>query len=273
MEQLLTTILTWFEQVRLSHWGVAYIVLIIPIAVSFFFNLNLHKEIFVVSLRAVLQLLLIALVLLPVFSSHWSIQVLLVMVILVMGAIVAGERGKGIPKAFLIALSAMVPGYGIIMGIFVVTRSLELMPNIIIPISGMLIGNASRTISLCYHKTKSDFITYQSAIEALMLDGAEYSQALRLPSQITLKNALVPRIDALKTLGIVHIPGAMAGMMIAGASPLESAGYQILIFFGIVSISAIASIIANYFSYRVLFRAAYPHLNFRGLTGRRSPRR
>jgi len=264
MEAVLQELLSWVKDIQIDQWGVAYLVLIFPIAVSFYFDLQLHREMLVVSVRATLQLILIALILLPVFQSHWSIQISLIAAMLFMGAVVARERGKRVPKAFAIALLSMIISYGAVIFVFLITGALEIIPNIVIPISGMLIGNASRTISLNFHKTYNDFDTHKAMLEAMMIDGAEYSQAVRVPSQYTLKTALVPRIDSLKTLGIVHIPGAMAGMMVAGASPLAAAGYQILIFFGIVSISALSSIVANTLGYRSVFVTTYPHLKRMG---------
>jgi putative ABC transport system permease protein len=232
----------------------------VPVAISLLSKLELHGELLTVSVRATGQLVFIALILLPVFSSHWALQVLLVSVMLLMGAAVARERGKKLPQPFWTSILAILPSVGLILIAFITTGALEFFPNVIIPIAGMLIGNASRTIALLFHKTAHDFEAHQAMMEAMMLDGSDYSEAMRYPMQMTLKNALVPRIDSLKTLGIVHIPGAMAGMMIAGASPLAAAGYQILIFFGIISSASVAAIITNHRVYRQLFRRVYPHL-------------
>lgn len=250
------------HEIRFDHWGVAYLVLMFPIVISVHYQLHLHKELINVSLRATVQLIFIGLVLLPVFESHWSIQLLLITVMMVLGAMVARERGKGLPAPFLTSLAALMLSVGIILVVFILTGALETFPNVVIPIAGMLIGNSSRTVSLLYHKTRADFEMFQPMMEAMMLDGSDYYEAMQYPMQATLKNALVPRIDALKTLGIVHIPGAMAGMMMAGASPLEAAGYQILIFFGIISTASLAAIITNRRVYKQLFQRTYPHLSW-----------
>ncbi len=248
------------QDVRLDHWGIAYLVLMFPIVISLSYRLELHGELLKVSIRATLQLVFIALVLLPVFSSHWSVQTLLITAMVVMGAFIARERGKKLPQAFITSLFSIVVSIGVIMPVFIVTGALEFFPNVIIPITGMLVGNSSRTVALLFHRTQHDFETSRAMMEAMMLDGSDYYGAMNYPMQMTLKTALVPRIDALKTLGIVHIPGAMAGMMIAGASPLEAAGYQILIFFGIISSASLSAIITNHRVYRQLFRQNYPHL-------------
>ncbi len=247
-------------QIRLSQWAAAYLVLIFPVAVSFFWDLQLHREMIAVSLRATAQLILISLILLPVFHSHWTVQAGLILAMLFLGALIARERGRRIPRALPIAAVSLGLSYGPVIALFLLIGALDLLPNLVIPISGMLIGNAVRTVGLTYHRAFGDFESHQPMLEAMMLDGASYPEALRIPAQATLKTALLPRLDALKTLGIVHIPGAMAGMMMAGAAPLEAAGYQLMIFFGIVAVSALSSITANTLAYRRLFSAASPHL-------------
>jgi putative ABC transport system permease protein len=179
---------------------------------------------------------------------------------IVAGAYIAAERGKAVPRSFLIALVSVLVSYGICIAVFIATGSLEVAPNIIIPISGMLIGNAVNSVSLVYHRSAKDFEENQSMIEAMLIDGADRKTSLLIPKRETLKNAMVPKIDSLKTLGIVHIPGAMAGMMVAGADPLQAAGYQILLFFGIVGIGGLSSIFSGEMSYKALFAKHYPHL-------------
>lgn len=245
---------------EISKWAVAYLVMLIPVAVSWLEGLDLHAELMSASFRATVQLLFIGIVLLPVFLSGTLVQVILLVFMLCAGSYIAAERGKAIPGSFWIALMATSASFLITVGIFVVTGSTGLAPNIIIPISGMLIGNAVNSVSLVYHRSAKDFEENQSMIEAMLIDGASEKDATMIPRRETLKNSMVPKIDSLKTLGIVHIPGAMAGMMIAGADPLNAAGYQVLLFFGIVGIGSLASIFSNELSYRHIFAKHYPHL-------------
>lgn len=260
LEKVVQTVVSVLKGFEIQKWVVAYLIMLIPVALSWLNDLDLHAEIAVSSLRATVQLLIIGLVLLPVFLSGWIIQVGLLAVMIAAGAYIAAERGKNIPKSFLIALVSVLISYGFCIAVFIVTGSLEVAPNIIIPISGMLIGNAVNSVSLVYHRSAKDFEENQSMIEAMLIDGANMKESLLIPKRETLKNAMIPKIDSLKTLGIVHIPGAMAGMMVAGADPLQAAGYQILLFFGIVGIGGLSSIFSGEMAYRSIFVKHYPHL-------------
>lgn len=257
IKDTLTQFITALEP---EKWLIAYFVLLIPVIISWRRGLELHGELIKTSLRATFQLILIAVILVPILNLPPFTHYLLIAAMIVLGAGIAHERGKKIKHSFWIALFASLFTYLITITVFVISGSLDVAPNVLIPISGMLIGNIVRSIGLSYHKAVDDFEAYQSTLEAMLIDGADIKYALKIPANITLKNAMIPRIDSLKTLGIVHIPGAMAGMLVAGADPLTAAGYQILIFFGIVSTSAFSTIISNTLAYKSIFSSRYPHL-------------
>ena len=67
---------------------------------------------------------------------------------------------------------------------------------------------------------------------------------------------MIPTIDRLKTLGVIFIPGAMAGLLIAGTNPILAADYQIIVYLMIVGGGILTAIIAAYLSRKRLFNDA-----------------
>jgi putative ABC transport system permease protein len=57
--------------------------------------------------------------------------------------------------------------------------------------------------------------------------------------------SLIPRIDSLRSLGIVWIPGLMAGMVLAGADPVYAAIYQFVVIAIIFVSSGITSLVST----------------------------
>lgn len=245
---------------EIDQWLISYVVLLFPFMISWYFSMGIARDLFTSSLRATVQLIMMGLILIPVFNSNIYIHLLLLLIMILYGSYISRERGKNIPFAFLIGFISISFPFMIVFSVLLLSQAVDSIPKEFIPISGMFIGNASRTVSMIYHKAYNDFEANQSTIEAMLIDGATRQISLKLPLKITLKNAMVPQIDNLKTLGMVHIPGAMAGLIVAGADPLVAAGYQIVIFFGIVSISALSSMTAVFFVYNNLFSKYYPHL-------------
>jgi putative ABC transport system permease protein len=68
-----------------------------------------------------------------------------------------------------------------------------------------------------------------------------------------LQRALIPLIDATKTTGIIFLPGAMVGMIIAGADPLEAVRLQIVVLYMLLGSVSIAAILVGTLSYRSFF--------------------
>jgi putative ABC transport system permease protein len=64
---------------------------------------------------------------------------------------------------------------------------------------------------------------------------------------------MIPLIDATKTTGIIFLPGAMVGMIIAGADPLEAVRLQIVVLYMLLGSVSIAAILVGLLSYRSFF--------------------
>jgi putative ABC transport system permease protein len=64
---------------------------------------------------------------------------------------------------------------------------------------------------------------------------------------------MIPLIDSTKTVGVVFLPGAMAGMIIAGADPLEAVRLQIVVMYMLLGSVSVAAILVGLFSYRSFF--------------------
>jgi putative ABC transport system permease protein len=68
---------------------------------------------------------------------------------------------------------------------------------------------------------------------------------------------MVPLIDSTKTTGIIFLPGAMVGMIIGGAEPLEAARLQIVVLYMLLGSVSIAAILVGLLSYRSLFTSRH----------------
>ena len=56
-----------------------------------------------------------------------------------------------------------------------------------------------------------------------------------------MRNALIPTLNSMFTVGLVHLPGMMTGQILGGASPTVAAKYQIIVMFMISSTVIISS--------------------------------
>ncbi|MEO1855878.1 MAG: ABC transporter permease, partial [Rubritalea sp.] len=72
-----------------------------------------------------------------------------------------------------------------------------------------------------------------------------------------LATGMTPLVDSTKTVGLIALPGAMTGMILAGSPPMEAVQLQIVVMFMLVGAAAFASMIATFLTYRQFFTQAH----------------
>lgn len=221
---------------------------------SYWQKLKLEKEIIIGIIRAVIQLTIVGYVLEYIFGLKSSVFTTFLLIFMIFNAAYnAAKRGHDVKNVFYISFLSISIGTIVTLAILIISKTIQYEPYQIIPVSGMIIGNAMVALGLCYRQIVSDFKNKRDEVETKLSLGADI-----LPSSINIirdciKTGMLPTIDSAKTLGIVSLPGMMTGLILAGCSPIEAIKYQIMVTFMLFSTSSIASFIACYLSYRSFF--------------------
>ena len=64
---------------------------------------------------------------------------------------------------------------------------------------------------------------------------------------------MIPAIDSTKVVGLISLPGAMTGLILAGISPLTAIRYQIVVMYMQLAATALAALIAVRLAEKSLF--------------------
>jgi putative ABC transport system permease protein len=75
--------------------------------------------------------------------------------------------------------------------------------------------------------------------------GADGKNSVAPYVQGAFEASLIPAIDSLRSLGIVWIPGLMAGMLLSGARPVYAAIYQFVVLAMIFAASGLTSLVST----------------------------
>jgi putative ABC transport system permease protein len=138
--------------------GLSMILVAVAILISHREKLALEKEIIWSMCRAVVQLIIVGYVLKYIFDLNNEIlTVLMVLFICFNAAYNAQKRSKYIDHAFTISLIAITTGTLLTLVVLVLTRSITFTPMQVIPISGMIAGNAMVAVGLCYNNLGQRF--------------------------------------------------------------------------------------------------------------------
>lgn len=240
----------------MSYWTLSLTLVFILITMLFSLRqkLGLEKEIAIGTVRAAIQLFAVGYVLDYIFRTRHPLFIFLILAVMItVAAENARKRGKGLPGAFWRIVIAITATETVTMGLLLLLGMVKPEPQYIIPISGMIIGNAMVVCALYLNQMKREVEASRGEVEVLLSLGATVRQAVQDPLKRSVKASMIPSIDGMKTVGIVQLPGMMTGMIIAGASPLQAVRYQILIMFSFSASAALTSILLALISYRMWF--------------------
>jgi putative ABC transport system permease protein len=67
------------------------------------------------------------------------------------------------------------------------------------------------------------------------------------------KTALLPAIDSTKVVGLIALPGAMTGLILAGVEPLVAIRYQIVVMYMLLAAAAVSAIVAARLTQKAMF--------------------
>jgi len=229
--------------------------LVLILVLSIIKKIGIGKEFALAILKGGTQLVLIALFLTFLFNYElWYVLIwLLLITMVVIGGYTSAKRAHSMPKAYTITTPAILIGSTVVLIVLALSRAMPLQPQFIIPLAGMAFGNSMTICSLALDRLIREIQLNKPAIETMLSLGASSKQAFEEFEKLSVTASLIPTIDRLKTLGIIFIPGAMAGLLIAGTEPLVAAEYQIIVYLMIVGGGIITSLSVIYLTKKKIF--------------------
>ncbi len=245
---------------------IALLLILIPIIISFQRRLGIEKDILIGTVRTFIQLIIIGYVLKYIFSfKRWYIVLLMIAIMALVAGYNAVKRQKIKIKGLfpLVALSiflgAVIAMATLIVLILRVRPWYE--PQYLIPISGMMLGNAMNATALAIDRLIGETRSRRWDIEAALALGASPLKAINPLLRDAASAAMMPTINAMMVVGIVQLPGMMTGQIIGGVAPEQSVRYQIIIMYMLTTSVTISCMTILYFFYRKLFNKE-EQLNF-----------
>jgi len=234
--------------------------IIILAALSWLTHLGLHKQIIISAIRTVVQLLFIGFILKTLFARvefEWILLLIIIMLSIATYEVMARQKrrftgfwgyGLGFVTLFISSFSI-----GFLVLTVIIDESPWYTPQFAIPLMGMLLGNSMTSLALTLDTLTRSAVEKQKQIEAQLLLGANWKEAINDIMHDSVRVGMLPIINAMAAAGIVSLPGMMTGQILAGADPMDAVKYQILIMFMISAGSGLAAIIGVRIGARYLF--------------------
>ncbi|CDQ17991.1 putative ABC transport system permease protein [Halobacillus karajensis] len=230
------------------------IFVIVPLALSYYYQLGVSKNVLWSTLRGTIQLFAIGYILTFLFDlpAKYGIPFMLTVMIII-ATFHARQKGKELPHVGLILFAGLVVIELGVLGLWLVFDMIQFKPSEVIPMSGMVIGNSMTAMGLALERMKNEFKENNGRLLASLSLGAEPKQASHLIIQRTLHASLIPNVDRLKTIGLVQLPGMMTGLILGGVSPVMAIKYQLVISLSIFSSVSLSAMFITLCMYRYFF--------------------
>lgn len=241
-----------------GNWQIFFASLLVfaVIAVSRALKLGMEKDLFIAGIRTTVQLIAVGSVLRWILHADTllsNVGILAVMTLIAAQAIASRVRSQSW-KTFFAACIALVGSIWVLgaFSLLVFIESQALVQSaFFIPFMGVIMGNTLSSISLTFvgaERVRKESFTEIENFKSL---GATSLEACRRLYGEVLRTALNPNLNAMNVVGLVSLPGVMAGQVLGGVEPLSAARFQILVMFLILASSMIGGLISLYLDFRL----------------------
>jgi putative ABC transport system permease protein len=208
-------------------------------------SIHLESESLIAMTRGLIQIVAVGSILgLLLRGPRWTSAVLLAVMIIAAGA-TSAKRAKGVPEAFRVSAWSIAAGAGSVIALMTWLGVINTAITTLVPVGSMLIANAMNTNGLALNRFRSDVLSHVGEIETALALGADGKSSVAPYVQASFEASLIPAIDSLRSLGIVWIPGLMAGMLLSGARPVYAAIYQFVVLAMIFAASGLTSLVST----------------------------
>ena len=267
MQAAATSTSTGIINVSWTDLGLGFGLILMAIGVSRWRQLDLERGFVIGAIRAVVQLIAVGYILVYIFAAdQWWLVLLALTVMLLSATQAATRRARGNKPTrddrtllWRISGTSMLLGSGLTLA-FVTQIVLRVdpwyEPQYLIPLFGMIVGNAMNATALAAERLASELQAHRGQVEAYLALGASPARAAAEPERRALTAALIPTINGLMTVGLVSLPGMMTGQILAGVSPLLAIRYQIVVMFMLAGATALTAVAVVLWYRRTFFTPA-----------------
>jgi putative ABC transport system permease protein len=209
------------------------------------FAVRVERETVLSLARGFIQMVAVGVLLAALLHGSLPIAVCILIAMTVAAAVTAGHRAAGVSRPRLLAFCAIAAGGGVTIAVMLASGTMTSDLIVLVPVGSMIIANAMNACAQAMERFHADVLAHVGQIEAGLALGADPATTVAPYVQSSVYASLLPRLDMLKSLGLVWIPGVMAGMLVSGASPIYAGIFQFIIVAMILSASGIGGLVAT----------------------------
>ncbi len=213
--------------------AISLIMVAVAIGISLRQRLGVEWSLVWATVRSLIQLLVIGLVLAviidPTAPLAWSWAWVAAMV--VFAALVMQRRAPEVSGVVRLGLVAFATAAVLTLGVIFGLGIFPLEARALVPLAGMMVGNSMNATIVTARRVVEELRDKRGEVEARLALGQPTMLAARPYLRAALRTALIPQIETTKAVGLVFLPGAMTGLILAGVEPVDAVLVQAAIMY------------------------------------------
>ena len=194
------------------------------------FSIGIWKELLISSVLSLIQLILIGFVILFFLKlKHPIYNFIFVLFFYFNASLIALKRfNLPLPKyrAFLVIFFSISTLSSLTLLLLYLGGVLHLKATSLIPLAGIVTAAGMRSLSLSFKYYSTRLQDLEDIILGMAALGAPDFEIFKFIFRQLIDDVTTPVRDMFRSVGIVHIPGVMVGLLLAGAFPLKAALVQ-----------------------------------------------
>ena len=223
--------------------------LLITLVVSIVLKLQIERSVVIASLRAAAQLLAVGFLFTAIFDHHLA-QIwawIWVVAMVVISTVVVERRVPDISGVRIPTFASISAAAGITLGVIFPLGIFDTEAVNIVAIAGLTIGNIMPATVLAVQELQNQFRLRTGEVEALLALGTSKTSVRRFLCPNIIRTAITHHIERTKIVGLIALPGAMTGLLLAGIDPVEAVLIQLIVMYMILGGTVVTASIVVWF--------------------------
>jgi putative ABC transport system permease protein len=223
------------EEATIGWGGLALSLILVAIAVvaSLWRGLRLEREMLWATGRALVQLLAAGAVLVVVIDEDAPVALAWAWAagMVVVAAVTVRRRAPEVPGigalAFVVTAASTALSLAVVFGLGIFPA----VGRAIVPIAGIVIGNSLGSTVVAARRIITELADRRGEVEARLALGQPWQEASKPFVRSAMRTAMTTQIERTNVVGLVALPGAMTGLILAGVDPVDAVLVQAAIMY------------------------------------------
>jgi putative ABC transport system permease protein len=181
----------------------------------------------VAGIRAAAQLAAVATVLAAALQRLWS-SLLVLAVMFVVASVTAARRSQAQQGSAWLA-AALGAGMAAVIPLLLLSGVVPLRGVALVPVFGIVLGGVMTASAVAARRALDALGERVGEVEAALSLGLPERFSRRMVIERQLGDALLPNLDQARTAGLVTLPGAFVGVLLATGSAAQAGAVQVLV--------------------------------------------